>query len=188
MNNSIYNRLYNLVSPFWPYLLVSSLSAFVYVIFNGLSVWLTATLFNNILTDFDSLLNNQILLQDTKNSINDQLKFWTNELILRKTAIESLKVLCFTLIGAFLIKNLFLYIKNIALTYIQFNLIKKIRANIFAHLQTMSMSFFDKRQTGELSSIVINDVSNMRIAFGVSFHKLFVEPINISFFLLLFYS
>ena len=43
----------------------------------------------------------------------------------------------------------------------------------------MSMSYFDKSQSGELSSIVLNDVSNMRVAFGTSFHKLFVEPINI---------
>ena len=51
----------------------------------------------------------------------------------------------------------------------------------------MSLSFFDKRQTGELSSIVINDVSNMRVAFGTSFHKLFVEPINIIVFISLLF-
>ena len=51
----------------------------------------------------------------------------------------------------------------------------------------MSLSFFDKRQTGELSSIVINDVSNMRVAFGTSFHKLFVEPINIIVFIALLF-
>lgn len=187
MDKSIYKRLYSLVSGYWPFLVVSSLSAFVYVAFNGLSVWLTATLFNNILTDFDELLKSQILLSEARDSLNDQLKFWTNELILRETAIESLRVLCYTLVGSFLIKNFFLYIKNIALTYIQFNLIKKLRAQLYAHLQSMSLSFFDKRQTGELSSIVINDVSNMRVAFGTSFHKLFVEPINIIVFITLLF-
>ena len=187
MNNSIYKRLYSLVSGYWPFLLISSLSAFIYVAFNGLSVWLTATLFNNILTDFEDLLKSQITLSDSRSSLNEQLKFWTNELILRETAIESLKVLCYTLIVTFLIKNFFLYIKNIALTYIQFNLIKRLRDNIYSHLQSMSLSFFDKRQTGELSSVVINDVSNMRVAFGTSFHKLFVEPINIIVFITLLF-
>ena len=147
MSNKIYIQVYRLVSPYWPYLFVSSLSAFIYVAFNGLSVWLTATLFNNILTDFESLLKSHTFLEETKNSINDQLKYLTNELILRKSAIESLKVLCFTLIGVFFIKNIFLYIKNIILTYIQYNIIKKLRASIYAHLQSMPMSFFDKRQT-----------------------------------------
>jgi len=187
MDRSIYKRLYKLVSGYWPFLVLSSLSAFIYVAFNGLSVWLTATLFNNILTDFDELIMNQNILASSKVSLNDQLKYWTNELILRSTAIESLKVLCYTLIGSFLIKNFFLYIKNISLTYIQFNLIKKLRAQLYTHLQNMSLSFFDKRQTGELSSIVINDVSNMRVAFGTSFHKLFVEPINIIVFISLLF-
>ena len=187
MEKSIYRRLYDLVAGYWPFLLASSISAFIYVAFNGLSVWLTATLFNNILTDFDELLKTQSLLANSKASLNDQLKFWTNKLILRDTAIESLKVLCYTLIGSFLIKNFFLYIKNMSLTYIQFNLIKKLRAQLYSHLQSISLSFFDKRQTGELSSIVINDVSNMRVAFGTSFHKLFVEPINIIVFISLLF-
>ena len=90
-----------------------------------------------------------------------------------------------TIIGSFLFKNIFLYIKNIALTYIQFNLITKLRVLLYAHLQAMSLSYFDKSQSGELSSIVLNDVSNMRVAFGTSFHKLFVEPINIILFIVL---
>jgi len=185
MSNSVTNRLFKLVIPYWPLLVVSTLSAFIYVAFNGLSVWLTASLFNNILTDFEDLIVNQNALRNAKISINDQLKYWTNELILRDTALESLKVLCYTIIGSFLFKNIFLYIKNIALTYIQFNLITKLRVLLYAHLQAMSLSYFDKSQSGELSSIVLNDVSNMRVAFGTSFHKLFVEPINIILFIVL---
>ena len=185
MSNLVTNRLFKLVIPYWPLLVVSTLSAFIYVAFNGLSVWLTASLFNNILTDFEDLIVNQNALRNAKISINDQLKYWTNELILRDTALESLKVLCYTIIGSFLLKNIFLYIKNIALTYIQFNIITKLRVRLYAHLQAMSLSYFDKSQSGELSSIVLNDVSNMRVAFGTSFHKLFVEPINIILFIVL---
>ena len=185
MSNLVTNRLFKLVIPYWPLLVVSTLSAFIYVAFNGLSVWLTASLFNNILTDFEDLIVNQNALRNAKISINDQLKYWTNELILRDTALESLKVLCYTIIGSFLFKNIFLYIKNIALTYIQFNIITKLRVRLYAHLQAMSLSYFDKSQSGELSSIVLNDVSNMRVAFGTSFHKLFVEPINIILFIVL---
>jgi len=185
MSNSVTNRLFKMVISYWPLLIVSTISAFIYVAFNGLSVWLTASLFNNILTDFEDLIVNHDNLRNTKVSINDQLKYWTNELILRDSALESLKVLCYTIIGSFLFKNIFLYIKNIVLTYIQFNLITKLRVRLYAHLQKMSLSYFDKSQSGALSSIVLNDVSNMRVAFGTSFHKLFVEPINIILFVAL---
>ena len=182
MSKSVTNRLFSMVISYWPLLIVSTISAFIYVAFNGLSVWLTASLFNNILTDFEDLIINQNSLRNAKYTLNDQLKYWTNELILRDTALNSLKVLCYTIIGSFLFKNIFLYIKNITLAYIQFNLITNLRVRLYSHLQRMSMSYFDKSQSGELSSIVLNDVSNMRVAFGTSFHKLFVEPINIILF------
>ena len=182
MSKSVTNRLFSMVISYWPLLIVSTISAFIYVAFNGISVWLTASLFNNILTDFEDLVINQNTLRNAKYTLNDQLKYWTNELILRDTALNSLKVLCYTIIGSFLFKNIFLYIKNITLAYIQFNLITNLRVRLYAHLQRMSMSYFDKSQSGELSSIVLNDVSNMRVAFGTSFHKLFVEPINIILF------
>jgi len=185
MKTSVYTRLVKLVIPYWPFLVLSTLSAFIYVIFNSLSIWLTASLFNNILTDFDELIRNHEILTRTKVSINDQLKYWTNELILRDSPVESLKVLCLVLLGAFFIKNIFLYLKNISLTYIQFNLITGLRNRIYGHLHSMSLSYFDKARSGELTSIVINDVSNMRVAFGTSFHKLFVEPINIVVFVAL---
>ena len=38
MEKSIYRRLYDLVAGYWPFLLASSISAFIYVAFNGLSV------------------------------------------------------------------------------------------------------------------------------------------------------
>ena len=185
MNTSVYKRLTKLVIPYWPFLVLSTVSAFIYVIFNSLSIWLTASLFNNILMDFDELVRDHDILTRTKISINDHLKYWTNEMILRDSPLESLKILCLVLLGSFLVKNIFLYLKNISLTYIQFNLITNLRNHLYGHLHSMSLSYFDRARSGELTSIVINDVSNMRVALGTSFHKLFVEPINIVVFVTL---
>ena len=187
MGKSIYIRLGRLIIPFWPVLLLSTFSAIVYVIFNSLSIWLTASLINNILTDFDQLIKEHTKSAQNINSLNDQLKYWTNELILRETPKETLKTLCLTILIVFIVKNIFLYVKNLALTFVQFNLITQIRNNLFDHFHKLSISFFDKNRSGELTSILVNDVSNMRIALGTSFHKVFIEPINIiSFILILF--
>ena len=179
MEKSIYLRLGRLIIPFWPALLLSTFSAIVYVIFNSLSIWLTASLINNILTDFDLLINEHTKSAQNINSLNDQLKYWTNELILRETPKETLKTLCLTILVVFVVKNIFLYLKNLALTFVQFNLITQIRNYLFDHFHNLSISFFDKNRSGELTSILVNDVSNMRIALGTSFHKVFIEPINI---------
>jgi subfamily B ATP-binding cassette protein MsbA len=157
------------------------------VVFNSLSIWLTASLINNILTDFDKLVENHKVLSNEINSLNDQLKYWTNELILRDTPLESVKILCVTLMAVFIIKNIFLYVKNICLTYIQNNLISKIRNDLYHHFHNLSLSFFDRSKSGELTSIVITDVSNMQAALGTSFHKVLVEPINILMFISLLF-
>ena len=187
MSQSIYSRLGRLIFPYWPVLLVSTISALIYVVFNSLSIWLTASLINNILTDFDKLVENHKVLSNEINSLNDQLKYWTNELILRDTPLESVKILCVTLMAVFIIKNIFLYIKNICLTYIQYNLITKIRNDLYHHFHNLSLSFFDRSKSGELTSIVITDVSNMQSALGTSFHKVLVEPINILMFISLLF-
>ena len=183
MNQSIYYRLSKLVLSFWPIIILSTLSAFVYVLFNTLSIWLTASLINNILTDFDQLLFKHQTLSDNIITLNDRLKYWTNEIILRDTPRKTLKTLCVTILIVFFVKNIFLYIKNMSLTYIQFNLITKIRSKLYNHFHSLSISFFDKNRSGELASIVLNDVSNMRVALGTSFHKVLIEPINILVFL-----
>jgi subfamily B ATP-binding cassette protein MsbA len=157
------------------------------VVFNSISIWLTASLINNILTDFDKLVENHKVLSNEINSLNDQLKYWTNELILRDSPLETVKILCVTLMTVFIIKNIFLYIKNICLTYIQYNLITKIRNDLYHHFHSLSLSFFDRSKSGELTSIVITDVSNMQVALGTSFHKVLVEPINILMFLSLLF-
>ena len=187
MSQSIYSRLGILIFPYWPVLLVSTISALIYVVFNSISIWLTASLINNILADFDKLVENHKVLSNEINSLNDQLKYWTNELILRDSPLETVKILCVTLMAVFIIKNIFLYVKNICLTYIQYNLITKIRNDIYHHFHNLSLSFFDRSKSGELTSIVITDVSNMQVALGTSFHKVLVEPINILMFISLLF-
>ena len=187
MTQNIYSRLGKLILPYWLLLLVSTIAALIYVIFNSLSIWLTASLINNILTDFDQLISDHETLTVNISSLNDQLKYWTNEIILRESPRETLKVLCFTILIVFLIKNVFLYLKNICLTYIQFNLITKIRNKLYYHFHNLSLSFFDKARSGELTSIVVTDVSNMRVALGTSFHRVFVEPINILVFIIILF-
>ena len=187
MSKNIYLTILKLISPYSVILLFSVLAAIIYVIFNSLSIWLTASLINNILTDFDQLLLNQKDLSNQVLSLNDKLKYWTNQFILRDTAYETIKVLCFTILFVFIIKNIFLYFKNIGLTYVQFNLITKIRNDLYNHFHKLSLSFFDQKKSGELTSIVVTDVANMRVALGASFHKLIVEPINILMFVFLLF-
>jgi len=180
--------MFKLVIQHWPYLLLSTLAALVYVLLNSASIWLTASLINNILMDFQQLLTDHSQLTGKGTlTLNEKLKYWTNGLILRETPHETLKILCISIMVVFLTKNVFLYMKNFFMTLVQFHLITELRNRLYKHFNALSFSYFDQKKSGELTSIVINDVANLRRALGSSFHQLLVEPINLLAFILLLF-
>ena len=180
MPDSIYKRMIKLMSPFWMYIIISSVSAIIFVLLNSASIWLTATLINNILLDFDKIVQSQMEWSSNDNlTLNEKLKFYTNLIILRETPAESLRVLCVTILSVFFGKNIFLYIKNYLLRIVELSLVRDIRNKLYAHIQSLSLGYFNRQKTGNITSIVINDVEHLQIALGATFQKLFVEPINV---------
>lgn len=188
MSKSIYKRMGQLMLLHWPYILLSSLSALLFVLLNGISIWLTATLINNILLDFDSILKSQAEWAAREYlTPNEALKYWTNLAILRETPSDSLKVLCLTILSVFFIKNIFLYLKNILLYIVQLKIVKDIRDRLYVHIQGLSLGYFHKEKTGSITSTIINDVEQLQSSLSIAFQKLFVEPINILIFLSLLF-
>ena len=188
MSSSLYKRMAQLLFHFWPYIIISSISAIIFVLLNSTSMWLVASLINNVLTDFDKIVESQMEWASRSNlTMNEKLKYWTNVLILRDTPANSLKVLCITLLSVFFTKNIFLYIKNILLRIVELKLVKDIRDRLYKHIQTLSLGYFHKKQTGSITSIVMNDVEQLQVALAVVFQRLFVEPINILTFVTLLF-
>lgn len=180
--------MFKLVIQYWPYLLLSTLASLIYVVLNSASIWLTASLINNILMDFQQLVaDHSQLTGENSLTLNEKLKFWTDGFILRGTPQETLKVLCLTIMVVFLTKNIFLYMKNYFMTVVQFHLITEMRNRLYKHFNALSLSYFDQKKSGELTSIIINDVANLRRALGTSFHQLLVEPINLLAFIILLF-
>lgn len=181
MEKSPYKRLSRLVLSHWPQLVVSTIAAFIYVALNSLSLWLMASLINNILTDFDKLIaEHRALGERGVSNVNEALKYWTNNMVLKDTPIETLATLCIVILAVFILKNLFLFLKNTSIAYMRSRLIEHLRNKLYIHLYRLNLSFFDRMRSGELTSIIVNDVANMRHALATSFQKLFVEPINIA--------
>ena len=180
MKESSLNRLFRFVLAHWPFLLLSTLAAFFFVIFNSASIWITATMINNILIDFNEMLvENQRLASLSELTMNDRLKLFSNSLLLRDTAISTVSAVCVALIVVFSAKNISLYIKNITLSIVQYRLIRDLRNKLYSHFHYLSLSYFNKNKSGELTAVLVNDIDNMRNSLSIMFQKLFVEPINI---------
>ena len=188
MNQSSHIRLFKIILTYWPLLIVSSIAAIIFVLFNSASIWITATMINNVLIDFNALdAENSRLLALESLSANEKLKLFSNNLLLKKTAIDTVSAVCVALIAVFTFKNIALYIKNITLSIIQFKLIRDLRNKLYEHLHYLSLSYFNKNKSGKLTSVLVSDIDNMKNSLSTSFQKLFVEPINILTFLILLF-
>ena len=172
-----YNRVLNFARPYSLTVLLSLLSSFLYVIINALSLWMISTLVSNI------MIPNIETKQLDAITFYNKLELYLQSILGQGTQLEQLKSLCIMLLICFLLKNLFFYINNISLAYVQNNMISDIRNKLFKHLQTLPLSFFENMKTAEISSIFIRDVSAMRMAFTQTVQKLINEPINILVFL-----
>ena len=117
MNQSSHIRLFKLILTYWPLLIASSIAAIIFVLFNSASIWITATMINNVLIDFnDMVAENARLLALDNLSANDRLKLFSNDLLLRESAIDTVSAVCVALVAVFTFKNIALYIKNITLS------------------------------------------------------------------------
>ena len=133
MNQSSHIRLFKLILTYWPLLIASSIAAIIFVLFNSASIWITATMINNVLIDFnDMVAENARLLALDNLSANDRLKLFSNDLLLRESAIDTVSAVCVALVAVFTFKNIALYIKNITLSIIQFKLIRDLRNSLYA--------------------------------------------------------
>ena len=180
MKESSLKRLFNFVLAHWPFLLLSTIAAFFFVVFNSASIWITATMINNILIDFNEMIiENERLKSLNDLTMNDRLKLFSNGLLLKDTAINTVSSVCIALIVVFSAKNISLYIKNITLSIGQYRLIRDLRNKLYSHFHYLSLSYFNKNKSGELTAVLVNDIDNMRNSLSIMFQKLFVEPINI---------
>ena len=153
----------------------SIISSLLFAFLNAFSFWMISSLISTIMNPG----GNEIAIQETNFSLNDKLENMAHRLIGSGSQLEQLDLLCIILIITFLFKNFFFFINNVSLSFVGNKMIMDIRNHLFSHLQKLPLSFFHKSKSGEFSSIIMNDVSNMRSAFTRSIQSLINDPITI---------
>ena len=169
-----YYKIIGFVAPYKWWLSLSLLFSFLYVIMNTASLWMVSSLISSILnpSDFSSTSNKSIIAY---------LETLTLEIIGNGDDYHKLKMLCLMLFFTYLSKNIFLYISEVTMAFVNNNMIMDIRNKIFRHLQFLPLSFYNNNKTGEITSIVLADGAKMRMAVTDAARKLSKHPLNIIF-------
>ena len=164
-------RLLSYGKPYWLTIIISFASSILYGIFNAASLWIVGTLIGTI---FGLPVSNS---QDIS-GLNQKIDYFFTSLIQSSNQFDQLKMVCVCLFVTFFLKNIFFYINWVSLSFVQLNIVKDIRNIFYEYIQKFPLKFFDKNKTGELISVMLNDVNWISIAFNKSFHTFFHEIVS----------
>ena len=94
-----------------------------------------------------------------------------DEIFYRKDA-QLLYLLPLALLAVFFIKGLFYFSYSFTLEKVGQSIIRDLRNKVYAHLYTLSLSYFQNTPTGELISRIMNDVAMLQSAVSHSLIRL----------------
>ncbi|HVH09072.1 MAG TPA: ABC transporter ATP-binding protein [Gemmatimonadales bacterium] len=76
----------------------------------------------------------------------------------------ALRNVVLVLLGALLLKNALAYVASLSSVVIQENVVRDLRVQLFEHLQTLPLGFFQRTRGGQLLARVINDTDQVKTA------------------------
>lgn len=84
------------------------------------------------------------------------------------------------LIAVYIGLSLTMYFQNFWMVGIAQQTVYRLRTSLFAHLQKLPVTFFDKRQHGELMSRMTNDIENVSQTLNTSFIQVFSSVLTLT--------
>jgi subfamily B ATP-binding cassette protein MsbA len=92
---------------------------------------------------------------------------------------DMLKILPFLVLMLFLVKGLCSWGQGYLMSYVGNKIVLDLRQQLYDHLQTLSLSFFDRTPTGILMSRITNDVNQVQAAVTTSVTGILKDAISV---------
>jgi len=177
-------RILSFSKPYSLIVALAFIASIFYGLFNAISIWVVGTLIGTIM-GAESATNSTAI--NSSNSFINQINQYFDQILDSTNQVEKLKIVCICLFVSFILKNIFYYINWIAISILELRIIKDIRNILYSKVQNFPLSFFNKNKSGEILSIMLNDINWITIAFYKTFQVFFHEFISmIILFLMLF--
>ncbi len=182
-------RITIFVKPFTGLLFVAILFNIIFSFFTAVSITVIKPIIeiitgSNLMTGRES-----VQAANPLESLKNLFFQFIRDLILNpKDMYSTIVNLCFFIIVVFLLKNFFKYISSIASVKLEEGVIKHIRDELFKKITSLSIEFFVKRQSGNVMSILTNDVAVLNSSTVAVFNGFLRESIQVILFLILLLS
>jgi subfamily B ATP-binding cassette protein MsbA len=190
---NLFLKVLGFLKPFWKLIVVSTLLTFLYVTFESLTLWVCVDLIREL---FVSDGTTQVLkaeeeqaepvdASDALQSVKEKFDLYkvlngtVKRLIIQENRFDTLKMVCFIIFLSFLLKNITFYLRRVQISFIELNVIVSIRNKLQEALLYQPVSYFQKHHSGQLASIVFNDVKSVNQVLNNSFGTLLLTPVQI---------
>ncbi|MBN1465291.1 ABC transporter ATP-binding protein [candidate division KSB1 bacterium] len=191
---NLYLRILSYVKPYWRPVLAGFFFTLCFVLFNSISVWVSVDFIRelfrsetenrqmeiNIGAEASGESREEWLSNELKKQrLYDKLNSAIQSILIQEDKYDTLKVICFVIFLAFFLKNISLYLHHIFFYFAQLKIVIRLRNDLQQKLLRLPLSFFHKRHTGNLTSVVFNDVNAIQTVLDSSFIKIFLAPMQI---------
>ena len=189
-----YFRILKFVKPYWKHLSLSVIFTILFALLNGLSVYLTIPLLDTLFQESirkgtveqtSTIEKASSILPDWIVKVGDNISNSFNEFVFAGNKTEALMKICFMVLLAFFLKNIFSYLQAYFMTYVEYGAMKDLRDLAYQHLHQLPMSFFKQERVGNLISRFTNDVTIVQSSITAAFLNLIREPLTIIVFLII---
>jgi subfamily B ATP-binding cassette protein MsbA len=162
-----YRRLLAYVRPYWPRMLLLSVTIALFASLSGVSLTLIPPFLRVILErDAPTAATEQsgegLPLPAFVEEIRVDLKTSFEGWMYQGNADERLARFIWLLIALMIAKNIFGYVQTYFTEYLEQRVLHRIRRDVYAHILDLPLSYFDRERAGHLISKVTNDVSQLR--------------------------
>ena len=173
----IYLRLVRYVKPYKKFLLSSIIATVFYSIFSGASIYLTVplldTLFNQGTPQVVSVPESANIFERARASAENLV----NHFIFGGTKSDALFKICFVIVVAFFLRNVFGYAQSYFMAFVEQGSMRDIRNDLYRKVQDLSIGYFTNERTGTLISRITNDVFVINGGITASFVTMIKEPL-----------
>jgi subfamily B ATP-binding cassette protein MsbA len=165
---STYRRLLAYVRPYWPRMLVLSLTIMMFASLSGVSLTLIPPFLRVILerdapaTEAGGEVSEGLplprFIEETRVEVKTSFEGW----MYAGDADQRLARFIWLLIALMIAKNIFGYVQTYFTEYLEQRVLYRIRRDVYAHILDLPLSYFDRERAGHLISKVTHDVSMLR--------------------------
>jgi len=175
-------KIFPFVKPFWKLIIFSTAANLIFSAANALVLAIVEPVFR-------TLFGGTVPVTTQASAVASGMKTRFDEIVssvlVAPDYYDSIRNISLVIFGLFVIRGITKYIGNIISTRLEEGIMKRIRDSLFIHVTEQSMDFFSRRKTGDIISLLTNDVGVLNHATVNSVTTLWRESTTLIIYLVL---